>query len=605
MTRSIVFQPLGRRVLAETGCNLLEIAQKEGIGISSVCGGAGTCGDCRVRVHGQAVSDLNDTELEVLYPYQTRNGFRLACQVKVFPGTEDLVVDIPPETMLNEQRSQVEGLETQSSLNPGIQIYDMQASPPSIHDLRGDWERLAGDMIDSWKIDAPVLAGLSAFCRAHQWQVRIVAEGDRVLALLPPDTHPLGFAVDIGTTGLAAYLVDLLTGETLAVAGATNPQIAYGEDVMSRLAGVLRDPARGAVLQQTLIHELNRLVDELCAEAAVTPDAIVSVCSVGNTAMHHLFWGLSVDHLGLAPYVPSCASALSTPARDLKLHVAPGATVYSPPCIAGFVGADHVAMLLASDAQTREGVVLYLDIGTNTEISLTVNGAHWCCSAASGPAFEGAHIEHGMRAANGAIDKVTWGDERLQWSTIGEATPIGICGSGIIDAVAVLRSHNVITHMGAFERNHRLVRREGSSSWVEIANAAESYDNQPIVLSRADVGEIQMAKGAIRAGIKLLSEMAGIEETDIDCIILAGAFGTYIDPVSARVIGLIPPLPLDRVQQVGNASGIGAKQLVLDTKQREAARRLVERIDYVELTTHPDFRDRYSQALRMAEDVWD
>ncbi len=605
MTRHIVFQPLGRRVPAEIGSKLLDIARKEGIGISSVCGGVGTCGDCRVRVHGKTVTPLNETELDVLYPHETNDGLRLACQIEVLAGTEDIVVDIPPESLIVVQRSQVDGVEGKEQLQPGIEVFDLQASPPSIHDLRGDWERLAGDRVAHWQIDAPVLAGLPALARQHQWRVRIVVERERVIGILPPAAHPLGFAIDIGTTGLAAYLVDLITGETLAVAGATNPQIAYGEDVMSRLAVVLRDPTRALQLQHTLIHEINRLIDVLCAEASVNAAAIVAVCAVGNTAMHHLFWGLPVDHLGLAPYVPSVTSALTAPARDLGLQSAPGAIVYSPPCIAGFVGADHVAMLVASKAEDREGVVLYLDIGTNTEISLTAKGQHWCCSAASGPAFEGAHIEHGMRAAVGAVDRVTWADERLHWHTIGDAAPIGICGSGLIDTIAVLRDHEIITPIGAFQRQHPLVQREGSSGWIEVVSAAESANQQAISLRRADIGEIQMAKGAIRAGIKLLCELAEIEEMNISTVVLAGAFGTYIDPVSARTIGLIPDLPLDRIQQVGNASGIGAKHMLLNRDQRRVAQQLISQIAYVELTTHPDFKDRYSQALRLTPDLWD
>ena len=605
MMRSLVFQPLGRRVPAEPGGTLLDIARKEGIGLSSVCGGVGTCGDCRVRVQGTAVTPLNDTELDVLYPHETNTGLRLACQVEVLAGTEDIVVDIPPESLIVAQRSQVEGVEIKEQLQIGIEIYDLEATPPSIHDLRGDWERLAGSRAAQWQINASVLAGLPALARQQHWRVRVVVERERVLAILPPATHPLGFAVDIGTTGLAAYLIDLITGETLAAAGATNPQIAYGEDVMSRLALVLRDPTRGTHLQHTLIQELNRLIGVLCAEASVNAAALVAVCAVGNTAMHHLFWGLPVDHLGLAPYVPAVTSALTAPTRDLGLKLAPGASVYSPPCIAGFVGADHVAMLIASQAEDRDGVVLYLDIGTNTEISLTAHGQHWCCSAASGPAFEGAHIEYGMRAAVGAVDKVTWADEHLRWHTIGNAPPIGLCGSGLIDALAVLRDHDVITPIGAWHRQHPLVQRADNRGWVEIVSAAESANQQAISLSRADIGEIQMAKGAIRAGIKLLCELAGIDETDIDTLVLAGAFGSYIDPISARTIGLIPPLPLDRIQQVGNASGIGAKHLLLNREQRRVAQELISRIVYVELTTHPDFQDRYSQALRLTPDLWD
>lgn len=605
MTGSVVFQPLGKRVSADIGRDLLDIAQRAGVGISSVCGGIGICGDCRVRVGGRCVSELNAAELETLHPRDTDSGLRLACQTVVLDDGEEIVVDVPPGTMQVAQRSQVEGEHRALAIVPTIRIHDLAAAPPTISDLRGDWERLIGDSYAEWTISAPVLATLPGCLRAHDWHVRMVTQASDVLAFLPPDARPLGVAFDVGTTGLAAYLLDPLGGETLATLGTTNPQIAYGEDVMSRLTAVARDGERAGRLQRVLVDELNRLIGLLCAEAGADREAVVSVVAVGNTAMHHLLFGLPVDALGRAPYVPAITSELSTLARDVGLEVARGACLFTPPCIAGFVGADHVAMLLASGALTNEGVTLYLDIGTNTEISLTARGEHWCCSAASGPAFEGAHIAHGIRAADGAIERVRWNGDGLHWESIGGLPPIGICGSGIVDCVAVLTEQGILTAAGAFRRGAAIVNGTGRESWIEVARADETADGQPVFLTRADISEIQMAKAAIRAGIKLLVEAALLREDEIDTIILAGAFGTYIDPRSACVIGLIPTLPPERIRQVGNAAGVGAKHLLLNGNDRAAARRIARHVHYIELTTHDQFRDRFSQALQLLADPWE
>lgn len=599
----VIFQPLGKRYTPRAGESILDIAQEAGVSISAICGGAGTCGNCRIRVLSGNVTPLNDIETGLLYPWETDGSVRLACQTQIVDVSEDIIIDIPRETMTVAQRSQVEGSDAGVPLEPSIQTYELSCTPPSVDDVRGDWERLAGD--EGWLFDVGVMATLSPLLRAHDWRVRMVAQGERVIAFLPPGTAPLGFAVDVGTTGLAGYLVNLESGETLAVVGATNPQIAFGEDVMSRLALAKRDPARAVSLQTVVVDELNRLIALVCEQAGASAEAIVEVVPAGNTAMHHLLFGLPVTQLGLSPYVPAVSSDFSTPARALGLRVAAGAQVYTPPCVAGFVGADHVAMLMVSEAQSRPDVTLYLDIGTNTEISLTAHGQHWACSAPSGPAFEGAKISHGMRAADGAIERVTWADGQLRCRTIHDSPAVGICGSGVIDCIAVLREHDVLNPAGGFRRGHPLVQREGEHQWVVLAKGEATRSGRPIVLSRHDIGHIQMAKAAIRAGSKLLIELAGLHERDIDTVILAGAFGSYIDPTSAVAIGLLPPLPLDQIHQVGNAAGIGAKRMLLNEGERAAARRMVKHMRYVELPAHADFKDRFSQALRLMPEPWD
>jgi uncharacterized 2Fe-2S/4Fe-4S cluster protein (DUF4445 family) len=597
----IIFQPVGRRIAGEAGETLLEAAQRAGVALSAVCGGIGVCGDCRVRVLSGAVSELNDVETDQLSEADIADGLRLACQV--IAGDETIVVDVPPDSLSAVQRSQVEGQERQLNADPAVEIHDVTAVPPSIEDLRGDWERL--DKPDDWRISAPVLAGLPPLLRAHGWRTRVVTRGSDVIGVLAPDARVLGFAVDVGTTGLAAYLVDLSSGETLGVAGANNPQIAYGEDVMARLTLVVRDPAAGQRLQAVIVEGLNDLLDDVCAQAGVSPQQVVDVVTVGNTAMHHLLLGLPVDQLGSAPYVPAISAAMTTSARELGLNVAAGAALYVPPNVAGFIGGDHVAMLLATATLDQPGVTLSIDIGTNTELTLNAHGKAWSCSTASGPALEGAHIRDGMRAADGAIERLIWQDGRLTWLTINHAPPVGLCGSGIVDAVAALRSSGILTATGMMKRDHPGVHNEQYNPYYAIVTAEESGNGRPVDMSRNDVSEVQLAKGAIRAGIKLMTEQAGVTEQDIDRVIVAGAFGNYIDIDSAITIGMYPPLPRERFLQVGNAAGMGAKRLLINRQERARAAAIVERLTYVELTNHPDFSDRFSQALRLLPDPWD
>jgi uncharacterized 2Fe-2S/4Fe-4S cluster protein (DUF4445 family) len=601
----VIFQPIGRRIAADPGDTLLEAAQDAGVALSSVCGGVGVCGDCRVRVLRGAVSPVNVTERDHLSEVEVADGLRLACQT-VIQNPGEIVIDVPPDSLSAPQRSQVEGEEIPLAVAPLIRVHDLVGTPPSIDDLRGDWERVQGIAPEEWNLSVPVAAELPGQLRGHGWRVRMITRQAEVVRFLPPDRIPLGFAVDVGTTGLAAYLVDLLSGETIGIAGATNPQIAYGEDVMARLTLVVHDPAGAGRLQAAIIGGLNELLHEVTTQAGTTAGAVVDVVAVGNTAMHHLLLGLPVEQLGTAPYVPAISSPISTPARPLGLDVAPGAALYLPPNVAGFVGADHVSMLLATATPDQPGVTLSLDIGTNTEITLNAHGRLWSCSTASGPAFEGAHIHDGMRAADGAIERLIWSDGHLRWLTINHARPVGLCGSGILDAVAALRGADILTVTGAMRRDvSGVLGTQEINPYYEIVPANLTGHGRAVRMSRSDVNEVQLAKAAIRAGIKLLVEQAGLAEQDIDRVIVAGAFGNYIDLDSAITIGLFPPLPKERFIQVGNAAGIGAKRLLINPQERQRAAELVKHLEYIELTNHPDFPDRFSQAVKLTPDPWD
>jgi len=599
-TVTVSFQPLGRRGRVPAGISVLEAARRLGVGLSAVCGGAGVCGTCRVVVppEGQdALSPLSDTERARLGDEDIARGVRLACRAFI---RQSLQVFVPPESLTASQRTQVEGRQTPVRVDPVVVPADLQLPPPTLSDLRSDAERIRDGLGRPARLDLEVLRRSPPSLREWGWAVRAVLRGDEVVALLPPGTPLVGVAVDLGTTKLAGYLLNLETGETLASVGAMNPQLAYGEDVMARITYALQEPEGAERLRQAAVEGLSQLVRDLCAQAGVPPEHVVEAVVVGNTAMHHLFLGLPTRPLGLAPYVPVESGPLDVRARDVGLPLAPGAMVHLLPNVAGFVGADHVAALLATRMEEADRPTLLLDIGTNTEIGLSVGGNLFSCSAASGPAFEGAHIRFGMRAAPGALERVRMIEGRVYWETVEGAPPVGICGSGILDAVAELRGAGFLNGRGGWANSDRPPFLSGDNGPEFVLVPAEASGlGRAITVSRKDVGEIQLAKAAIAAGWQILLEEAGIRESDLARVLVAGAFGTYIDIGHAVAIGLLPRLPLDRFEQVGNVAGTGARMALLSRAERERAARLARQVRYVELTVHPSFRERFAQALQL------
>ena len=602
---TVDFEPLGRRARVAQGTTLLDAARQAGVGLNAVCGGAGTCGTCRLRVVAGEVSPPTEAEREA-----EAEGLRLACQARVLG---DVRVDVPPDSITAPQRAQVEGREPFGSaqdkraveLDPTTRGFDVALDPPSLTDPRADATRLRdalheqhGLIVD--RFDHAALRQIPALVRDNEWRIRLVTKNDELVAVAPPGGSLLGLAVDIGTTKLAAYLVNLESGETLGSAGRMNPQIAYGEDVMARIAYAMKGQDQAQELQRALVGGLADLARELCAQAGRGCEEIVEAVLVGNTCMHHLVLGLPVAQLGLAPYVSALSDGYDLKARELGLHLAPGASVHLLPNIAGFVGADHVAMLLATGLGRGAVTALGLDIGTNTEISLAVAGRLLSCSCASGPAFEGAHIRDGMRAAPGAIERIRLVGGRVEYQTVDGAPPVGICGSGILDIVAELRKAGVLRANGAMVPDgHPRVRGEGRGVEFLLVPAGERGAPRDIAITREDVNEIQLATAAIRAGIEVLLDEAGLEAEQIERVVVAGAFGTYLDVDSALAVGMFPPLPRERFVQVGNAAGMGAKLALLSRRCREQAGEIARRVEYVELTTHPRFVGEYTKALML------
>jgi uncharacterized 2Fe-2S/4Fe-4S cluster protein (DUF4445 family) len=597
MTQSyeVDLQPVGRRATVTAEQTILEAAQSAGVELVAVCGGTGTCATCRVRLMSGELSPITANEEFELGAENLKAGYRLACQAKPL---SDVRLDIPPESLTTPQRTQIEGREVVIDLDPVIRPSDVELPAPDLYDLRSDVTRLQAALnVPALMIEYLVLRDLSDRLRQHQWNVRVAQRGSHVVAVLPREARLIGLAVDIGTTKLAAYLVDLEQGHTVAKLGAMNPQIAYGEDVISRVAYCNHHADGRTTLQRKLIETLNALMGEMCRETNVTRDQIVEAVIVGNTAMHHLLAGLPVHQLGTSPYVAAVSDALEVRASDIGLEIAPGASIYLPPNIAGFVGADHVSMLLATDIWQTDKTVVALDIGTNTEITVAHEGQLVCCSCASGPAFEGAHIGAGMRAAPGAIERVQITDGALHVHTIGQQPPVGICGSGILDAIAEMLKAGLLNSRGILNKDHALVRVRDNKAEFVLSPAIFSGHGRDITLSRSDVNEIQLAKSAIRVGIDVLLAECGVPANEIDEFIVAGAFGTYLDLDSAIRIGMFPDLPRERFQQVGNAAGTGARQMLVSAQRRRLAQDLAQRDRYIELTTYPDFTQRYVAAL--------
>ncbi|MGE5414472.1 MAG: ASKHA domain-containing protein, partial [Syntrophomonadaceae bacterium] len=407
----------------------------------------------------------------------------------------------------------------------------------------------------------------------------------------------VGLAIDIGTTKLALYLVDIDTGRTLARTGASNPQLPYGEDLISRIAFTARHPGGARVLRERLIDRLNLCVGELCAGIGIVPESIDEAVAVGNTVMHHLFAGLPVRTLGAAPYRPLRTDALEFRARDGGLRLGEHARVFLPANVAGFVGGDHLAALVATHFDAGAGTRLLVDIGTNTEMTLARGRRLVACSCPSGPAFEGAHITSGMRAAPGAIERVRIRGHAVDAFTIGRVPPVGLCGSGILDAIAEMWREAAFDRRGNFRRGAPRVQRGATQDEYLLVPARETGNRRDIVITRGDVNEIQLAKAAVRAGIEVLLRETDTAAGDVEDVVIAGAFGSYLDPGSAITAGLLPRLPPSRIRQVGNAAGAGARRMLVSASRRRAAGDVAARIEYLELAAHPAFHRGFVSAM--------
>ena len=602
----IDFQPVGKRVGAPASATLMEVAIQAGIDLASACGGMGICGQCRVQILEGRVSPPNASEIDILSELELGKGQRLACCTQI---EGDVKVHIPKESLLIGQRLQLEGDDAVLQIDPVVHACQIVAPPPTLTDLRSDLSRVidalpASFAPDHLQAEPAVINQLSPLARAENWRLTVYVREQEIVGVAPPETNPLGFAVDLGTTKVAAYLVDMETGGELTRGGVLNSQIGYGEDVISRLAYAHRNANGRHALAAMIRETVNELLGELVAGAGVSREQVVDACIVGNTAMMHLFLELPVRQLTVAPYVAATDARVDVKAQAVGLEMAPGAYVYVPPSIGGYVGADHVAMILATGLNDVDKVVMGIDIGTNSEIVLRKPGLPHLASAscASGPAFEGAHISDGMRAASGAIEVVKLSESAVDIQTVDDAPAVGLCGSGIIDAVAELYRWQLINHRGRFQRDSARVMAGRHGAEFLLVDGRESGSGRNVVITQEDVNEIQLAKGAIRAGLEVLLQTTDTQPEEVDEVIIAGAFGSYLDIESAKAIGLFPDMPNALFRQVGNAAGVGAKQMLLSKRARNRSEQMATSADYVELTTSPKFNRTFALAMLFPQD---
>ena len=614
----VLFLPSGRKGIVEHGTSLLDSAHRLGEGIEAICGGQGVCGKCKVRIlentshdHGidsspSHLSSMTHEEKGSADKHGLRTGERLACQARV---EGDLVVRVPEESRLGQPVISKDAGHRTIPVVPSIRKHYLDLQPSTLKDPMGDWERLSAVLKSRFHISRPVidhkvLQSLWSTLQEGRGEITVtVWQGEEVVRVEPGYCEKaFGLAVDLGTTTIAGYLCDLASGELAATGSMINPQIEFGEDVMTRISSAREDDNR-IRLNRLILDALNQLVGDVTRKASLKPEDVCEAVLVGNTAMHHFFLGLDVRSLGQAPFSPAISRSVDVKARDLGFEILPSANVHVLPIEAGFVGADNVAVLISEEPYNQDEVLLIIDIGTNGELILGNRERMLSASCATGPAFEGGCVKFGMRASAGSIDKIridpeTWEVgfhiiEKADWSHSSNGQGMearGICGSGVIDAIAEMVHAGVLRRNGSFEKTRVSPRlREGSDGVWEfvVAWADQTAINEDITLTQKDVRAVQLAKAALYAGSEMLLKRMGVERPDK--VILAGAFGTEIDPERALAIGLYPDCGLENIRAVGNAAGDGARIALLNREKRAEAERVAREVEYVELTVEPEF----------------
>ncbi|MGQ9456287.1 MAG: ASKHA domain-containing protein [Armatimonadota bacterium] len=597
----VVFKPGGTEIVVPAGTLLSRAAAAAGMAIESPCGGMGVCGKCKVLIDSNP-PEPDPVECRLLSSQEIDKGFRLACRTRV---RDDISVLIPLESRSRVQKILSHGVLRECDVNSGVLKIYCQLDPPSLNDERAEFERVAEYLNAVHGVvvrpNLNIVRSISRRLRDSNYTVTATIYQDQLIALEAGDTSSscYGIAYDLGSTTVVGYLMDLITGRELAVSSTMNPQTLYGDDLVSRISFASTQEGGSEILRSVVVDALSRIAENLARAAKVSLDHVYKVTVVGNTCMTHLLLGIDVTSLGQSPYVPGMCSDVTVTAKDLGLPIVPEAPVIVLPNVAGFVGSDLVGVLLASEWEKDGRTRLAVDIGTNGEMALLHDGKTYVCSAAAGPAFEGAGISCGMRGAPGAIDSVVISDD-IYVSTIDNRRPIGICGSGLVDAVAQMLDAGLIDGFGRllspdeFKSEASAVRRRliNGSSGPEfmLVEKHSSGTGMPITLTHTDIRRLQLAKGSIRAAIATLMRIAGVTEEDLSEVLLAGAFGNYIRVESAIRIGLLPAVPLERVLSIGNAAGAGARLALLCEHEMQVARELARKAIHVELAVSPDYQ---------------
>jgi len=633
----VIFTPSGKRGRFPAGTPVLTAARQLGVDLDSVCGGRGICSKCQVTpgygefskhgvtVREGALSDWNAVEERYDRKRGLKDGRRLGCQATI---RSDVVIDVPPESQVHKQVVRKEADARPMVMDPATRLFYVEVTEPDMHEPSGDFERLAKALAEQWQIDGvdaplPVLQALQPALRKGNWTVTVALhKGHRDARHRLIDVWPgfwegrlYGLAIDLGSTTIAAHLTDLRNGAVLASAGAMNPQIRFGEDLMSRVSYAMMNPGGAADMTKAVRAALDALATSLAEEAGLEPRQIVETVFVCNPVMHHLLLGIDPVELGQAPFALATSGPLDLAAAELDLDaINPAARTYVLPCIAGHVGADAAAVALAEEPDRSKDLVLVVDVGTNAEILLGDESRVLACSSPTGPAFEGAQISSGQRAAPGAIERVEidpetkeprfkvigcdlWSDEPAFAEATAATGITGICGSGIIEAVAELRLAGLLDKAGLMGSagqtgTPRMIPEGRTHSYVLHDGRAD--DGPLVTVTQGDIRAIQLAKSALYAGARLLMDEMGVDK--VDRVVLAGAFGAHISPRHAMVLGMIPDAPLDKVTSAGNAAGTGARVALCDIGARARVEDLVGRIHKVETAIEPRFQEHFVAA---------
>ena len=592
-SHTLRFPQFDREIVAEPEETIYQCARRAGLRIVGACGGRGNCGTCRVQILEGQVLHANG---RMLAPRPAQKGRAArgqwvhACQV--IPRA-DCTIEVEQRSLAPIVRADVDlgGNVEILPLDPMVASIDITVAKASLADPLSDDDRIIRALdVPVTSLDVAAARQLPASLRDGDWSLRAYLRNGELIGFAPTGGHALGLAIDLGTTNVAGFLVDLQNGMPLASLGIENPQVAWGADVISRINYAIRDAAAAGQLRTAAITAIGSLAHDLCHAIGATTKDIVDVTVCGNTAMHHLLLDLPVRQLARAPFVAAMREATDIKAREFGLAFCPGAYLHIAPNIGGFVGGDHVTALLATEARWgAANTCIVMDIGTNTEISLIHRGEIATASCPSGPALEGGHISCGMRAAEGAIEHVFIKNGRIAVDVIGNKKPVGLCGSGVLDVVAALREARLVGDGGRLASSHPDI--------VEIDGRRAAVLAPGIFFTQHDMRAVQLAKSAIRTGIELLLSDAHLGEGDIEQVIIAGAFGAYIDVKSAVSIGLLPDLPLNRFEQVGNAAGVGVRRMVASKHARVRARELAARARYVELSTRHEFQKNFMRNI--------
>lgn len=604
----MVFQPGDVLVEVAEGSTLKEAMNDAGLEFDFLCGGRGTCGKCRVKI-SKGLTIPVTREQEMLQVKELDGGIRLACMTTVH---NDSIVELPNQKKL-QHNILIASDERAFQIEPQLHKVFVEVAKPSRETQSSDWRRLRESLVKQGYKDSElestvsILRQMPDVLRGANNSITAVMYESKVAGIEPQDTTKtmLGMAFDIGTTTIVGYLLDLYSGKELSVVSTLNPQTTFGADVISRLTFASHEENGLIKLQGAVVEAINKLIAEAIQKASVTRSQIYGISIAGNTCMHHIFLGINPQSIAVSPYVPALSEPLVLDASELKISINQAGKVFMLPNIAGFVGADTVAVLLTTELDRSEDIKLVIDIGTNGEIALGSREKIAACSAAAGPAFEGAQISSGMRGAVGAIDHVYYRD-KLEYSVIGGGEPLGVCGSALLDTVAGLVELGIINKRGkfiAYEQltnpvakrfRENLIEYEGQGAFL-LAEASITGHGRPIMITQSDIRELQMAKGAMAAGVRVLMETYGIQAQDIKEVLLAGAFGNYLNPHSACVIGLIPPELESKIEMIGNAAGTGAKLALLSSSEFRRAEDIADVVKLVELGTYPRFNSIFSE----------